>query len=172
MSTTSTTTTPTASIGERLAAARRELELAEADELRAFQAVSDGREAAALGEISRRQLLSLQRDLSDCQEGTEAKKAAVRALSRLQVQQAEAASAAETRARAERDAAARKSAAEAEARIAARVSAIADELDQMAAEARSSVSGWSPGTDANRRVAWGEAVAGIASLRRVYPSTR
>lgn len=159
------------SIEDRLRAARAELEAAEAAELEAFNAVSVAREQHALGEISRRDLLARQRDLSDAQEGVEGLRAKIRALDRLQVQQSDAATAAATRARAEREAAERRAAADVEAAIATRVAAIADELDHLAAESRSSITGWAPATHANRARAFESAIQGVASLARVYPQS-
>lgn len=162
-------TTTTLSLTERLAIARRELELAEQSELSAFDAVSRARERFALEEISRREWLAASRNLSDAQEGTEGKKALVRALDRLQVQEAEARTSLERRAKAERSAAQQQAAAIFDQQVARHLAAMLGVLDELAHEHSREVTGGRPNTDAGRSHAFAVAAQAVASLASLFP---
>lgn len=162
-------------IAERLAVTRRELEVAEAEELRLFAAVSDGREALALEQITRRQFLSLQRDLAAAEDGVEGLRAKCRALERLQVQQGEADAAEAVRTRQERDREIRRRGVELEGRIGQAAARIVEELDSLAGEARAHAAesnAWQPATAAGRSAAFEAATTAARALARVYPTAR
>ena len=156
----------------RLTAAEVALAAARTEEERASAHVSAGREALTLGEITRKELLSRQRELSVAQEQSAQSEGLCRALEKLVVRTTEAEEQAHRNAQADRDRRLRAAGIALEARVGSMLSGMETELDSIAgaiADHHAAVGAYTPGTTAIRERRWADAQQALRALRLLYP---